>query len=486
MLVDRAGREGITIGVVSAEVDQVEDALGRATRTAGWDAVDLILVDYELGADARDLGRAERWAACAAAIPAPLVANTRPEVLGFDDLEQLARTQRHVRSVEDARAVAFRTLTGKDAARWLALAMNGVFLRGAYTTESARLGGVTFEEGSPLVGGAAWIVGAAAARAFAGCGWACALTEPAYRTVSDLSVAAADDRGTPIALATQSLVPSDVAREAAAAGIILLSGARDRDVAILALAPVLYRGPVGPGGVRPAAEITLADQLFVARMVPIVTELAAAIPRDSSAATARDTARIALLSVLTPDAGRTPAVDAAIRGERLEVTLRPHGFHGVEIPEITLSAPLGQRARGRPYFTFPPCAACADGAAPGFFAPGSCASRASCVGVGGAGGAALATADAEGIAGSCVAAFTVAMTRIAITPITASVPSRTTATIARIAKVVFFASGLFDEISDATCSIRGSPGESSLARAIAPFASSCRPSARSARARDRG
>jgi type VI secretion system protein ImpC len=341
LLVERAVRGGVTVAVVSAEIDEVEGALARAAAPSDAGTTDLFVVDYEVGPSARDLERAERWSLRAEAIPAPLVTNASPEVLGFDDLEQLARTHRRVRSVEDPRAVAFRALTEKDATRWLLLAMNGALLRPAHSPETTRLRDVAFEESAPLDGGAAWLVAIAVARAFQDRGWGCALTEPKYRTTSDLSVHLVDDRGGQVSIATRAFVSTEVAGEAAAGGVAVVTAVRDRDAAVLPFAPMVYRGPVGREGVRGAAELTLGDQLFVARMVPLITELAATIPRDTDAAAARDTARIALLSLFArPDVA--PAVDArVVGGTVLEITLRPKGFEGLGLPEITLSAPLG-------------------------------------------------------------------------------------------------------------------------------------------------
>ncbi len=343
LLVDRAARGGVTIEIVAADVERVEEALDRCAKHGEGPAVDLFVVDWEVGAHARDLERAERWARCAEGALAPLVTNVRAEVLGFDDLEQLGRTNRRVRSLEDPRAVAFRALTEKDSTRWLLFALNGVVLREAYTTESARLDGIPFSEEAPLIGGATWVVASTAAVAFAGCGWACALTEPAYRTTSGLSVQTIKDGGVDISTAGEASLTSDVAREAAAAGVTALTTVRDRDALVLPFAPMVFRGPVGKEGVRAAAELTLPDQLFVARMVPLVTELAATIPRDADDKAASDTARIVLLSLFAMEGAHAPVVDATVHRESstLEVTIRPRAFHGVSLPEITLGAPLG-------------------------------------------------------------------------------------------------------------------------------------------------
>jgi hypothetical protein len=145
-----------------------------------------------------------------------------------------------------------------------------------------------------------------------------------------------------VALSTEALVHDDVALEAAKAGVALLTSAPNRDIAILAFAPALYRGPSVPGGASLPAQGTLADQLFVARLANAVVQLASAIPRDTPAAAAREVATAALAELFTGSADR-PELEVAVTeegGPALEVTVRTHGFLGVSLPEATLRAPL--------------------------------------------------------------------------------------------------------------------------------------------------
>jgi hypothetical protein len=344
LLVDRAVGNGVTVSIANATVDEVDSVLARATQNDERGPFDLLLVDHELGVDSRSLRLAEEWAKRAETIAAPLVTNAHPEVLGFDDLVQLSKTSRRVRSTEGPRAALFRALAAKDSTRWLLLAMNGVFLRPAYTSESARTGEVPFEDHSPLRGGAAWVVAILAAAAFSGSGWACAVGEARYRTVPALGVEIVQDRGSEVSTAAEVLVSPEVAGEAAAAGITLVSSVVNTDVAVLPFARMVYRGPVGGGGVQAPAELTLADQLFIGHMVHLITDVASMIPRDTDAAAARDTARIALLSMFAGEgSAATPAVETRLvdSSSVLEVTLRPRGFRGVTIGEVTLSAGLG-------------------------------------------------------------------------------------------------------------------------------------------------
>ncbi len=340
-LVDRAGAcEGVSIQVVAARVEDVEPALDALA--LGDEPLGLILVDHELGATPRDLDRMDRWAQRAEAIGAPLVVNARPELLGFDDLGALSRTQRRVRSSEDPRAAALRNVAARDWARWISLAANGLVARPRHTTESARLGGIPFEEGSDLFIGAVWAVGALASASFARCGWPCALTGTSDGRLESLNVRSGDDRGEQVSLPLEALVREDVAAEAAGAGVCLLSCAPNRDLAFLLHAPVLFRGPVGASGTSAAASSTLAEQLFVARVGQAVLQLAAAIPRDTPPSVALEVARVTLAELFSGSPGKVPALDLAISGDPpvLELTVRPRGFLGLRLEEATLAARL--------------------------------------------------------------------------------------------------------------------------------------------------
>ncbi len=342
-LVDRVGVGAgarASVQVVAADVDEVEAALDALA--LGDQPVGLLLVDHVLGATPRDLARMGAWAQRAEAIGAPLVANTGPEVLGFDDLAALARTQRRLRSSDDPRAAALRSVAARDSARWLSLAANGPLGRARYTGDSARIG-APFEEPDELFVGAAWAVGALAAQSFARSGWPCALTGTREGRLTSLHVHMGADRGEPVSIALEALMREDVAAEAAGAGVTLLCCPANQDLAFLPSAPMLFRGPVGASGTSAAASTTLGDQLFVARVGQAVLQLAAAIPRGTPPAAAAEVARVVLEELFAGQGGARPELELAIQGEppTLELTVRPRGFLGLRLEEATLGARLG-------------------------------------------------------------------------------------------------------------------------------------------------
>ena len=341
-LAARTDRDAVIVSAVAAAADEVDGVLERVARRTDAAPIDLVVVDHAIGSSRRDLDRLERWATRAEGIGAPLVANGLPELVGVDDLARLGRTQRRLRSSDDPRAAAVRSVAARDVMRWVALAANGALARPRHQGAVPRAGGVALDEREDLFIGPALLVASRCTSSFERTGWACAIAGPALGVVRDLPVRSLDDRGTTVATPLEALVSEEAAAEAAGAGVIVLASAANQDVALLAHAPMLHRPAAAGGGEAPAASLGLVDQLFVARLAQAVIQLAAAIPADTPEAAAREVAQVALAE-LFDGAPRKPEVDVAIAGAPpcLEVTLRPRGFHAVRLEEVTLGAPLG-------------------------------------------------------------------------------------------------------------------------------------------------
>jgi hypothetical protein len=93
-------------------------------------------------------------------------------------------------------------------------------------------------------------------------------------------------------------------------------------------------------GASPAASLTLGDQLFVSRLATAIVQLASAIPQGTPEAAVREVALVSLAGLFTE---RAPEMSVRVAGTpaSLEVTVRPRGFPGVKLEEVTLGAPLG-------------------------------------------------------------------------------------------------------------------------------------------------
>ena len=334
LLVDRCELDsGIVVEALSVSAEQVDATLERLM--GGADPIDLLVIDHALGSTRRDLDRLEAWAVRAEALCTPMVVGARPEVLGFDDLAALGRTQRRVRSSDDPRAMALRNVAKRESMRLVVLVMNGVVGRPRYEGPVAHVEGATLDEPGDVVVNPAYLVAILAAASFVRTGWACALTGPAHGTVGALPVHMLDDRGTQVATPLEALVTEQAAREAASAGVAVFASVENRDVAILADAPMVHRTADAVPALR------LGDQLFVTRVARLVMQIAAAIPQGTDEQAARDVVRISLAEVFG-SSPNTPEISVAMArsGAAMEVTLRPRGFQGVRIDEVTFGAAL--------------------------------------------------------------------------------------------------------------------------------------------------
>ena len=337
LVVDRADASaGASVEVWIASRDEVEEALA-AMATAEEGPPDLIVVDHAVEATARDLDLALRWARAGEGLGVPVVAGGDASLVGLDDLGSLARSTRRLRSADGPRAAAVRSLAARDEARWIALALNGLVARPRHTREDAR-GGVALEEAADLIAGGAIGVAMVALEEAARDGWACRLDG----ALGGLHVRMGDDRGQAVAMACEALVRDDVAAEAAAAGLIVLTPAPNKDVARLPYAPMLYRGRPDAGGASPAASLRLGDQLFVARIARMVRQVAAAIAPETPVAAAREVAHLALAEAFIGEA-RAPEIRVEVESSppRLVVHVRPRGFRGVRLDDVALEAPFG-------------------------------------------------------------------------------------------------------------------------------------------------
>jgi AcrR family transcriptional regulator len=160
--------------------------------------------------------------------------------------------------------------------------------------------------------------------------------------LGDLVVRTGEDRGEPVAIACEALLRDEVAAEAAAAGLMALTPAPNKDTARLPFAPMLYRGRPDAAGASPPANVHLGDQLFVARIARMVRQVAAAIAPETPAGAAREVAHLALAEPFLGDV-LAPLIGVEVVGAppRLVVHVRPRGFRGVRLDEVEIEAPLG-------------------------------------------------------------------------------------------------------------------------------------------------
>jgi hypothetical protein len=276
---------------------------------------DLFVIDHVMTASPRDLELLAQWASAAENASAPAITNAEAALLGFDDLVKLARTERRIQSCDEPRARSLLHVAAKDESRWLMLAMNG-------GTETS----------------AAVFVGALAARSHARIGWPCALTGLHDGKLENLPVHTST---TSDQIPLEALMPEDVAKDAASAGVAVFECARNADVCILTRAPMLYRGAINASGSSPASSATLPEQLFVARLAKIIRELASELPAATPFEVVREVALVGLTEICATATPRAPQFDVAVEEGVLHITVRPRGAFGIALEEFTLGARLG-------------------------------------------------------------------------------------------------------------------------------------------------
>jgi type VI secretion system protein ImpC len=340
-------RKGVVLDLLTTTPASLHDSVLKVAELAADSAergpIDLIVVDTEFGSTAHELETLGAWATVAETLCAPLVTNINVQALGYDNLAALSRSKRSVKDNEDPRAMFLRNLAARDEARWLFLTCNRVFAREPFTAKSARTGEVPLEEDTQahVFFGSALAVASLVTASHERVGWPCSIVGPHNGRLDDMAVwESTEGKGGSIAL--EATVSEDIAREAARAGVALMVPAPNRDVALLTFAPVLYRGPIGPGGTSPAANLALGDQLFVSRVSNAILQIAVAIPASSPESAIKDVVVLALSEMFASAPGPKPKIHVRVsNGSVLEVTVQTNGFLNLGLPEIMLGARLG-------------------------------------------------------------------------------------------------------------------------------------------------
>jgi len=333
----------VVLEVLHATPDTVTEALEllQALPPTGT-PVGLVVVDAVMGATARDCDRLIDWARGGESLRAPVVTNGTSELLGFDTLEALGTSSRGLAHSDDPRAALFRTVAADDASRWLVVAVNGLLARPRHSESTAREG-VAVLEPKDLFFGAAYGVAALVAASVHRTGAPFTHSGSTHGVLSNLPVRVTKVGATERALSLEAGARADSAEEAAKAGVAMFAAVQNRDVAILPVAPVVFRGPSTASGTSRPASLTLGDQLFTAAAVSAVFGIAQAIPPDTDAVAAREAAQVMLAAHLTFNGERASCeVSIGASPPSLNVTVRPGRVAGVSVRDISFVAPLGE------------------------------------------------------------------------------------------------------------------------------------------------
>ncbi|MGZ3419359.1 MAG: type VI secretion system contractile sheath domain-containing protein, partial [Polyangiales bacterium] len=342
LLVDRTDpRSGVEVDLIACAPDEIAAALRRLIERSGAEGlrapVDLIVIAARVNDTPRDLEQLSAWAELASVLRAPLVVSGSPRFLGFDSVEALSRSSRKI-NMESA---GLRGLAAREESRFVVLALNELLVRPAYEPSSARLRGLELREDAKEAVFAAPGIAIAilSAQSFVRTKFGSSILGPRHGLVPDLPVRELTQDGQSYALCLEALVAIDTQNQVGDAGFALLGCAPNQDSAVLLRAPTLHRGEDAAKLGRPVQETPLGDQLFATRVSQAVEQIAAAIPRGTDRQVAEQVA-VMTLTALFDASGRGPETLATIEGNRLVVTLRPHGHAGVTFEEVTLAAAL--------------------------------------------------------------------------------------------------------------------------------------------------
>lgn len=298
---------------------------------------DVVCLDLELDDSTRAFDLLERMGELGEAHQTPVVLNVSPRTLGqpsFASLNKLQQTLLHV----DAPALTNLQLeSAKPGARWLALCGNELPVRSPHDGRSSRLSEIGFEQAATDSAyaemPASFGVAALLLRSMARAGHPFAFVGAENGALSDLEVR---HLGQPdFTIATSEFVNAEAQLEAAAIGVALWSPVKNRAIASLASAPLLFRGEEAARGAKPKARHPLSEAIFLSRLTRAVRDAKRRFRELPDEECARRT-RQALLELFPNAAPPGPTVEVTVRDGKLQVSLDPRRYGTLAVSELTL------------------------------------------------------------------------------------------------------------------------------------------------------
>lgn len=354
---------GIRLDLLSARPDESAEALVRGLRDtgAGEGPVAAALVDLAIDGSPLSFARLETIADAAEAFTVPVIVNGTPKLLGLDDLRGVEKLDNKAALFQAPQQAPWRSLAGKSALRWVAIAMNGVLARPPYDKTTSRVREAAIkelpdDEGAFVWMSPAYVIGSLILTSFRETGWPCRIMGARNGgLVGDLPVrelkgAYEDEEG--VAIPTEAFISTDTQRELSRSGVLMLASAPNSDAVYVLNAPTAYVTPPKKTYDSDTTEpeermerIPLGDQLFVARFVQCLKALCAKFPATSDAAQVQPAIEAALWALFENAA--PASVELTVRavphteGTTVQVEVRPRRFLGVAIEEFGLEMPLG-------------------------------------------------------------------------------------------------------------------------------------------------
>lgn len=360
-LVGRCPKAGVRIEVVSAPHDDMPAALQRALDAGvGLEApVSYAVVDTEITGDATGFARMRELAEVGENNAVPIIAAANASLLGQDDLSRVERLDYKGALFEAPERAPWRKEAHRPASRWLSLTMNRILAREAYDSRTSRVREATIEEApdgpeSTVWLSSCWAVATLPMVSFDRHQWPHRITgAPEGGVIEDLPVREVSSgyESEKVAIPTEAFFSVDTQRALGRIGIMALASQPNNDAAFLMTAATAYVPPPKKTYDTAGAETEvrfpvtpLVDQLFVARLVGFLQALGSRIGASSAPAEVQPVIEAALWELF--DGARPGSVELVTdvssgnSGLSATVTVRPRGFLGVSMEEITLGVPL--------------------------------------------------------------------------------------------------------------------------------------------------
>ncbi len=363
-IVDRAHKiPGIRLELVSASPTQAAEALDRAIRANASvePPVSFAVVDDCVDGDNAAFERLRALGEVAETHTVPLITNGSAALFGKNDLAEVDQLDNKAALYDAPERVTWRSASHQLAMRWVTIAMNRVLVRGAYDRRSSRIREAYVEEmpndeNAVVWMEPCWAVGSVVINSFRKTGWPCRVTGARNGgTIENLPVREVRlhyEGVEKIAIPTEVMVSVDTQKTLARYGILVLATMPNTDEAYLVSAPTAYVTPpkrtYDSDTTEPEVrlpQVSLGDQLFVARLVQFLRALGSKIPPGSDPDQLQPVMEAAIYELFenAPPPGPEIAVKAVGDGgaEYVSVTVRPRRFLSVAMEEISLDIPLG-------------------------------------------------------------------------------------------------------------------------------------------------
>jgi type VI secretion system protein ImpC len=317
LLVDRTDfRKPIAVELVQADRESAAAALDGL---AEGEDVDLVLTAFELDASTRDLELAQALADAGERAQTPVAVGLAPGFLGLPSWRGVAKARLPQQTFDEAAYTGWRSLRGRDEARWLVLLANRVALRAPYGPDGEPARGVAYRESgddSGLTGSAVFALGSVVTRSFARTGACLQISGSHHALVPDLPLLSPGPDGRPAPV--EGVFGNERREDLERIGLAVLQ-VYQRDIAFLGSVRTFRKPekyPDAEATADAAQQSTLAYQIFASRLVKFLGRAVGDLVGTTDTAAATHALRGSIIQFLS-------TTEAPLGPERVGIALKP-------------------------------------------------------------------------------------------------------------------------------------------------------------------